>query len=317
MEAPKRRDLSSKIQNGFTFYLFPKDKSLYHGTIANTEKDPSNYNKLIRKLMKMDVTTSVSKLKTIYDTIERNKPLYLSHKAIADNYGCNNDTSHIVTALHHSMSSVTDKPNRKHIVPLYYVEGKHGITIEFVTIKQLKLFDLGNLDNMKKLVAAINNSKTFSQEEKKEFIESLNDTCFSAEYDRDYTITAIKECKRKSSEWFDPDLVRIICSLWKKDLNLPDIDGWIYFETPNSTFHFEVLLCNPFDLIKYAKTYSLPDTKYEGLPTWEEFRKSAPKLTRRHDTEIMLTNNNINKPTVDYTKSESLSPFFDAPQNSY
>jgi len=317
MEAPKRRDLSFKIENGFTFYIFPKGKSLYHGTIANTEKDPSNYNKLIRKLMKMDVTTSASKLKTIYDTIERNKPLYLSHKTIADKYGCNKDTSCIVTALHHSMDSVTHKPNRKHIVPLYYVEGQHGITIEFVTNKPLKLFDLGNLDNMKRLVSSINNSKTFSSKEKKEFIETLNDTCFSAEYDKDYNVIAIKECKRKSSEWFDPDLVNIICSLWKKDLNLPDIDGWIYFETPNSTFHFEVLLCNPFDLIEYKKIYTLPDTKYEGVPTWDEFRKSAPKITKRHETEIMLTNNKANRLVVDYTKSESLSPFFDASQNSY
>jgi hypothetical protein len=93
------------------------------------------------------------------------------------------------------------------------------------------------------IISSINNSKTFSSKEKKEFIETLNDTCFSAEYDKDYNVIAIKECKRKSSAWFDPDLVNIICSLWKKDLNLPDIDGWIYFETPNSTFHFEVLLC--------------------------------------------------------------------------
>jgi hypothetical protein len=315
MEAPKRRDLSFKIENGFTFYIFPKGKSLYHGTIANTEKDPSNYNKLISKLMKMSESKSASKLTDIYDTI--NTPLYLSHKRIADKYGCNRDTSRIVTALHHSMSSVTDKPNKKHIVPLYYVEGQHGITIEFVTIKPLKLFDLGNLDNMKRLVAAINNSNTLSQEKKTEFIERLSDTCFSAQYDKDYNVIAIKECKRKSDDLLDPDLVNIICSLWKKDLNLPDIDGWIYFETPNSNFHFEVLLCNPFDLIEYKKIYTLPDTKYEGLPTWDEFRISAPKITTRHKTEIMLTNNNMNRLVVDYTKSESLSPFFDASQNSY
>jgi hypothetical protein len=53
------------------------------------------------------------------------------------------------------------------------------------------------------------------------------------------------------------------------------------------------------------------DTVYEGLPTWDEFRGRQPKF-KGHKNEIMLTRNVVNRIKVDYDKSESISPFFDA-----
>lgn len=311
MSAPKRTDLKHILVNGITLYIFPKNKSLYHGTIANTEKDPSNYNKLIKKLTKLD-TGFLTKYKTL-DLVK--STFYLSSKNIADNYGCNKDSSCIVTALHHSITNKGEKPNRKHVVPLYYVKGEHGVTIEFNSIIDLRLFDLGNIENIKILVAAITNCNTLNKEEKKNYLEAFNNTCFTAEYDDNYEIIRIKECKRISTEWFDPELVQIICSLWNIHLlNLPKIDGWIYFENENTNFHFEILLCRPSKILNYIKTHTVPDTIYEGIQTWDEFRNMLPKF-KGHTNTIMLTNNIISQIKVDYDKSVSISPFFDATQS--
>lgn len=304
MSAPKRKDLKYTVENGITIYVFSKNKSLYHGTIANTEKDPTNYNKLIKKILKSSKKTDIVK-----------EPIYLSSKNIADIYGCNRDTSHVVTALHHSFTNFKVTPNRKHVVPLYYVQGEHGVTIEFSPIKDLRLFDIGNLENMKKLVSAIRECKTLNKEDKKKYLEALNDTCFTAEYNDGYDNVKIKECKRKSTEWFDPALVNIMCSVWKNHfITLPEIDGWIYFENPNTNFHFEILLCNPLKLLEYVQTHTVPDTVYEGLPTWDEFRETQPKF-KGHNNEVMLTHNIANRIKVDFDKSVSLSPFFDATQS--
>jgi len=302
MSAPKRKDLKYKIENGITIYIFPKNKSLYHGTIANTEKDPSNYNRLIKKIIKSSKNTEI----VVKDAI------YLSSKNIADIYGCNKDTSRVVTALHHSFTDFKETPNRKHVVPLYYVQGEHGVTIEFTSVKDLRLFDLGNLENMKNLVSTIRECKTLSKEEKTQYLEILNTTCFTAEYNHEYDIVKIKECKRNSTTEYDHMLLKIVCDVWTNHLKtLPEIDGWIYFENPNTTFRFEILLCNPLKLLEYVKTHTVPDTVYEGLPTWDEFRGRQPKF-KGHKNEIMLTHNVVNRIKVDYDKSESISPFFDA-----
>lgn len=304
MSAPKRKDLKYKIEKGITIYFFPKNKSLFHGTIANTERDPSNYNRLIKKLLKTS-----KKIEIVRD------PIYLSSKSIADRYGCNKDTSHVVTALHHNFTDLKEEPNRKHIVPLYYVKGEHGVTLEFSSLKDLRLFDIGNLENMKILVSTIRECKTLSKEEKKEYLEALNDTCFTADYDDDYEIVKINECKRTSTAWFDPTLLKMICSVWTNHFTtLPEIDGWIYFENPNAAFHFEILLCRPLKLLEYVKTHTVPDTVYDGLSTWDEFRERQPKF-KGHKNEIMLTHNVVNRIKVDYDKSESISPFFDASQS--
>ena len=309
MSAPKRKDLKYTVVNGITIYFFPKNKSLYHGTTANTERDPSNYNRLMKKLIKLDDLPTKSRKDIVTE------PFYLSNKTGADIYGCNKDSSRVVTALHHSFEDLKERPNRKHIVPIYYVKGEHGVTIEFTSVKDFKLFDLGNLENMKILVSTIRDSKALSKEEKKEYLEALNDTCFTADYNDDYEIIKIKECKRTSTAWVDPTLLTMICSVWTTHLKtLPEIDGWIYFENPNTTFHFEIMLCRPLKLLEYVKTHSVPDTVYDGLPTWDEFRERQPKF-KGHKNEIMLTHNITNRIKVDYDKSESISPFFDATQS--
>lgn len=319
--APHQKDLPFTIDRSFIFTLFPKGKALYHGTIANTEKDPSKYNRLVKRLIKIDelrkTNTDPSIIKAEFKKIKTGVPFYVSSKADANRYGINKDTSFVVSALHHSIERRDARPNRKHIVPLYCVNGSHGITIEFSSKKELKLFDLGNLDNMHNLLDAIRKCASLSDANKKENVETLVNTCFDATLTANYDVDKILHCKRKSFECFDPQLVKLLCVVGQTDLGLPPMDGWIYFPNASKTHHFEILLCDPFKkLLEYKKIHRVEDTVYDGIPTWDELKALFPKNTKPIGEEVILSIN-VCPPEVDYDKSESkTSPFYNADESS-
>jgi hypothetical protein len=137
----------------------------------------------------------------------------------------------------------------------------------------LKLLDIGYLDNFKNLIKYIKTKFKNDSEKQEMYIDILNNTCIDSNSNSN-NIT----CNRISTEWFDPDLVKLLCT----DLNL-DIDGWIYFVgTSNSNFHGEVLLCEPKNNLQYRSVYSVPDTVYPNtIPTFDEFKRSRPKFTEK------------------------------------
>jgi hypothetical protein len=288
---PKRKDLKFIIDNDFIFYIFPDNKSLFHGTISNTIKDPSKYDTFIKKI----INTQKIPRSSIKD------PLYLSTKTIADSYGCKRDMSYVVSALKDDIETphIKNSLTKKQLCPLYYVDGEHGVTIEFIVKKPLKLFDIGNYKNISMLIETIKNSSTIDETKKEYFIETLNETCIHE-----------KECNRRSTEWFDPDLVNLLCDFWKRE-KLPKMDGWIYFEAPNSKFHFEIMLCNPFDILELKKIHRVENTKYDGLMNWEDFRTKMTSQFKLDDSynSVILTKNPLNI-KIDYKKSKSPSPIF-------
>jgi len=150
---------------------------------------------------------------------------------------------------------------------------KPGTDLQFKIIKEIKLFDLGNIDNIIKIFKILdkityedlqNDSNKFFYYLRTNFESNYS----SKKYDKEtYLIKCIEmykslliettanfalneqkriktptKCERKSCEWFDNDLVAFFHAFDD------DFDGWIHFQT--DFFHDEILL---FDTNKHLK----------------------------------------------------------------
>ena len=150
---------------------------------------------------------------------------------------------------------------------------KPGTDLQFKIIKEIKLFDLGNIENIVKIFRILD-KMTYEdlQNDSNKFYHYLR-TNFEAnynvsKYDKEtYVIKCVEmyktlliettanfamneqkriktptKCERKSCEWFDNDLVAFFHAFDD------DFDGWIHFQT--DFFHDEILL---FDTNKHLK----------------------------------------------------------------
>lgn len=151
--------------------------------------------------------------------------------------------------------------------------GKAGTDLQFKIINEIKLFDIGNLDNIVKMFKILDkityddlndDSNKFHKYLKTNFMENINTSKYNEaeflskckemyktlliETTANYALNSEKKiktptrCERKSCEWFDNDLANFFKSFDDK------IDGWIHFQT--EMFHDEILL---FDVKKHLK----------------------------------------------------------------
>lgn len=260
-----------KNKHDLDVYIIPKGKSLWHGTTANTSEDKTT----------LEWLNNIEK-NNIEQTL--NRPLYLADKQTCSKYGSQKDNAKIVSIVNHNITpGSTCDPSM--VIPLYCVNGSHGIDIEFRVKEDIKLLDIGYSNNMKKVIKIIKTTIK-DKTQQNEYISVLRNTCITHNDDT-YTSDSNSEkllnslvCKRISTEWFDPDLVKLLCS----DIDL-DIDGWIYFaESTSSSFHSEILLCKPNDKLKYRSTHTVPDTVFpDNIPTFEELQASRPKFTQKYN----------------------------------
>jgi hypothetical protein len=264
------KSIYPQIHNNLNIFIFKKNKSLWHGTTANKTTEGAKWLAQIRE----NAPNALS------------QPLFLADKRTASLYGTNKDSAKLISIYHNDIHSFENRKNpptahaSTDIIPLYQIPGVHGINLEFRIKSDLKLLDIGDKDNMEELVKMIK-KLNIPKEEKNNNLEILANTCFESERDSEtFEFKHIKHCTRTSTEWFDKDLVILLSETLK--LN---IDGWVYFKdsTP-STFHCEVFLYKPQGLLEYKSTYSVPDTYWPGIPTWEELRNSRPKYNKSYDT---------------------------------
>lgn len=79
------------------------------------------------------------------------------------------------------------------------------------------------------------------------FKEVIVETIANFEYDKTTkTIKSPTKTHRRSTEWFDHELVKMICNVFGNSSN-----GWIYFKKIGDDFHDEILLCKAKDSLIY------------------------------------------------------------------
>ena len=160
---------------------------------------------------------------------------------------------------------------------MIYKKGAHviepGTDLQFKIIKEIKLLDIGNLDNMLilwEVISSIDEEKLndasnkfykflkkntdidvtdpkFLQKTMEIYKEYLVNTCVNYESTGkpDYIIKTPTRCVRKSDEFSDSFLIEFFNAI---DDN---IDGWIHFNTDD--FHDEILIFNVKKHLKYIK----------------------------------------------------------------
>lgn len=165
-----------------------------------------------------------------------------------------------------------------------------GIDLQFRIIKPMKLLDIGDIANIKIMWRYfknftendILNSEYLSNDYKKEFdkwnnsdsdsikkkryptkkefiekfisnylLEPLINTIGNYETYSNNKIKTPTKAERKSEDWMDEELVKIICNFFK-------FDGWIYFKNTETTFHDEILLCkNGEEFLEYVGAHKI------------------------------------------------------------
>lgn len=161
----------------------------------------------------------------------------------------------------------------KEVAAQHYGTKKKGTDLQFKIIREIKLFDLGSIDNIIKIFKILdkityedlqNDSNKFYHYLRTNFEANFN----TQKYDKEtYVIKCVEmyktlliettanfamneqkriktptKCERKSCEWFDNDLAAFFHAFDD------DFDGWIHFQT--DFFHDEILL---FDTNKHLK----------------------------------------------------------------
>jgi len=164
--------------------------------------------------------------------------------------------------------------SNKEVASIYGTKkSQPGTDLQFKIINEIKLFDLGNIDNIKIIFRILDkitydnlqdksnkfysylrenfetnfNTKTYNENEYvSKCIEMykglLVDTTVNLSFDDNKRIKSPTRCERKSCVFFDEDLVKFLKSFDDK------FDGWIHFKT--DFFHDEILL---FDTSKHLK----------------------------------------------------------------
>jgi hypothetical protein len=269
-------------------YTFPAEKSLWHGTTANFSEKAQDI-QWYQNVLNNNIATALS------------RPIFLSDANTVKRYGTDMDSSQLVSVCTDFTNPGNDIVKSSDVVPLYWVPGPHGVNIEFKLKASLTLLDIGNYKNLMKLVKRINGldipAIDEEQIDKAHIIDILNTTCLESKYtvikaknkdDRNKVVSfKPRFCNRKSKLWSDEDLVNyLMCNEdMRKLLQMVNIDGWIYFGNElgtwnGSTFHGEVLLCNPASKLMYRSISTVNDTIYHGIPTYREFMSKMPAYTK-------------------------------------
>jgi hypothetical protein len=173
----------------------------------------------------------------------------------------------------------------KKIASLYGVK-KGGLDLQFFIKKEMKLIDIGDIRNIKKVWQLVKNltledvqknkhlTKLFNEEKasinksevrrikyntdtkvlqkfkENSLFDPLVNTIAQYERNSDGGFKTPTKARRKSED-YDLELVHILCNL----INIK-IDGWIYFNDAQD-FHEEILLCNGKNHLEYVGSHKI------------------------------------------------------------
>lgn len=221
-----------------------------------------------------------------YYNKRHNNAYFLSSNKVASSYGISKDFTNIVYTTIPTLEQI-EKPSLsvKWIYPLYYIPGLRGTNIKYKLNKDLFLLDIGDIKNVQFIWNAIDTIDTIDNDKKEEYKELLFNTC--AKYDK--TLGFKKppnECKRTSNSESDDELVLFFQKVlipFIKSTNDINIDGWVYYNTDH--FHEEILVISNLYL-DFVNTSTLKATKYDNIPTIEEFTASVESKKVQHSKNI-------------------------------
>lgn len=169
-------------------------------------------------------------------------------------------------------------------VASHYGTKKGGVDLQFKIVKDVVLIDLSDYHNIHMIWKFFSNMKLYDVDkypyvrdlylksrddwmsrdrlQKKypteelwwdhfiteNFKDIIVETIGNFEYDtKSKKVKSPTKVHRRSAEWFDNDLVKMICNVFGDNCN-----GWIYFRGDvNDEFHDEILLCNARDNLIY------------------------------------------------------------------
>ena len=228
-----KKDLKKVVDNGFVSYVIPEQYYIWKGIKLN---DPKN----------KWFVDGIRDNKEIFQNISSN---FFADKHVASHYG----TKH------------------------------QGVDLQFKIVKPIKLIDLSDFQNIQTIWKFFKNinieqldqypyiqdlfekskeewrnrerlQKKYPSEKEyfkfcieKNFKEMIVETIGNFEYDQaSKSIKSPTKVHRRSAEWFDTDLVKAICNIFKENC-----DGWIYFKQDNDDFHDEILVCNAEHYLQY------------------------------------------------------------------
>lgn len=224
-----KQDLKKVVDNGFVSYIIPDQYYIWKGIRLN---DPKN--------------------KWFLDGIRDNEQIF---ENISSNFFAD-----------------------KHVASHYGTKNK-GVDLQFKIVKPIKLIDLSDFTNIQTIwkffrhisidqldkYPYIQDLYEKSKNEKirkkypnendyfnffieQNFREIIVETIGNFDYDKSTkSLRSPTKVHRRSAEWFDHELVKTICNVFKDQC-----DGWIYFTTQGDDFHDEILVCDAKYFIQYV-----------------------------------------------------------------
>lgn len=245
----KKEDLKFKKYENFEFFIIPSQYYIWKGINLNNEKNKNvdiekkNTNEILKNLSSYffaDKETAAS-----YGTNIKNNDgcVDLQFKIIKDIVLLDiSSLNNIVTLFKYFKNlNIEDLDNNPYLLNDYNVEKKGWLGS---TIRQKKyptekdFFEKWKVSITELITETIGNYNPKRKSDGK--LGSPN------------TPTSVE---RKSQEFLDTELVKLICSINKIDFN-----GWIYFKNDTGNindFHDEIMICKPHGYIEYIDYHKI------------------------------------------------------------
>ena len=249
----KKEDLRSCSTDGFDFFIIPSEYYLWKGVNIASKK---NQNLNIKSKNTEEILEHLSsyffadkETASLYGTkryISKNVGFDLQFRIVKDIVLLDISSVSTIIALYNYIKNITidELEKNKYLIDNYTAElefwkGSDKWKINYPTeeifftekwkkeMKGLIIDTLGNYDRGNSFEDSIGSPKTPTMVE------------------------------RKSKEFFDSELVKLICGMKHLNCNGQQINGWIYFKQIKtddniSTFHDELMICNPYGHIEYV-----------------------------------------------------------------
>lgn len=258
--------------------IVPSRTNLYQGTDFNFSK--------------LSDSNKIKKYFEYYDK-KHNGSYFLGSKNVASLYGKNLDFSDIIYTTIPDFDSV-NKPIHEYddIYALYYNDYIRGSNIKYNFNNDLYLIDIGNIKSLYILFKIIFDSHLSKKED---YLYTLQYTCLykcGIDFSRISSMPSFDKFMslkpyRYSYPDTDDELVEIFKEIFRPYFNKNyglNIDGWIYYQSIDNTFHNEILLLTRDKLIiKDIKTYT---PTFYNLPTRKEFIESLKNRKVKNNKSI-------------------------------
>lgn len=270
----KNENFISEKYNGVNIITIPAGFHVFHGTTANTNLEKQAWlNDIINNNMSQALRQN----------------FFIADKTTASIYGTLKDTSSVVLSLDPRNVKASDNiVSSKQIIPLYYIPGSHGIDIEFIVVRPLRLI---NMNDKNTLTNIILKAKEYARinDDNFDYRDSLN-TAFAKikknlkwnphaeDQSKEFYLDEIFKVHRDSLADTDQEVAQFLCTILPNFIKT-SFDGWIYFGAEKeSTFHGELMLCKPNEyILQYVQYHSVPDTIYPPqLLSIDEFQRLMP-----------------------------------------